>query len=66
MASIAAAGKMPTDKLAGLVGDVEPTRSLRAQRAYLSAFFDVQLRHCPDHGLLNGPSAAYREVSFID
>ncbi|MFJ9818614.1 alpha/beta hydrolase family protein [Streptomyces sp. NPDC101151] len=62
---IAAAGKMPADKLAGLVGDVEPARSLRAQRAYLSAFFDVHLRHRPDRGLLNGPSAAYPEVAFI-
>ncbi|MGW3497423.1 alpha/beta hydrolase family protein [Streptomyces sp. NPDC001020] len=64
--SIAAAGKMPADKLAGLVGDIEPARSLRAQRAYLSAFFDVHLRHCPEHGLLDGPSAAYPEVSFVD
>ncbi|MFI9235369.1 alpha/beta hydrolase family protein [Streptomyces sp. NPDC053079] len=63
---IAAAGNMPADRLAVLVGTVDPARSVRAQRAYLSEFFDVHLRHRPDRGLFDGPSAAHPEVSFID
>ncbi|MEH6372971.1 hypothetical protein V7793_01190 [Streptomyces sp. KLMMK] len=63
---LAAAGKMPADKAAGLIGTVDPTRSLRAQRAYLTAFFDMHLGHRPDHGLFDGPSTAHPEVSFID
>ncbi len=63
---VAGTGNMPADKLTGLVGTVDPARSVRAQRVYLSAFFDVHLRHHPDRGLFDGPSAAYPEMSFID
>ncbi|WP_283844082.1 hypothetical protein [Streptomyces barringtoniae] len=39
-------------------------RALRIQQAYPRAFFDLHLRHrrgC----LLDGPSAAFPEVSFL-
>ncbi|MGC0327549.1 putative dienelactone hydrolase [Streptomyces sp. SAI-170] len=63
---IAAAGAMPPDRLREAVGTVASARSLRVQRAYLSAFLDTHLRHRPDHGLFDGPSPAFPEVDFID
>jgi hypothetical protein len=62
---LAAAGLLPAGALADAVGTVDPCRSLRAQSAYLAAFFDLHLRHRSDHGLLDGPSAGYPEMSFV-
>ncbi|MBV9844076.1 MAG: lipase [Kutzneria sp.] len=47
-----------------LVGTVDPGRSVTAQRAYLTAFFDLHLRH-RDSGLFSGPSSRYPEMAFI-
>ncbi|WBP85434.1 hypothetical protein [Kitasatospora cathayae] len=63
--TLAAAGRLPASALADNVGTVDPCRSLRAQSAYLAAFFDLHLRHRSDHGLLDGPSADYPEMSFV-
>ncbi|WP_461122973.1 alpha/beta hydrolase family protein [Saccharothrix stipae] len=46
---------------APVVGTVDPARSTAAQRAHLTAFFDVHLRHRPSH-LFDGLSARYPEV----
>nr|WP_052477740.1 hypothetical protein [Kibdelosporangium sp. MJ126-NF4]CEL13635.1 Putative lipase [Kibdelosporangium sp. MJ126-NF4]CTQ99321.1 lipase [Kibdelosporangium sp. MJ126-NF4] len=46
------------------VGTIAPVRSIAAQRAYLTAFFDLHLRG-RDSGLLRGPSAEHPDVSFI-
>ncbi|MFC6092642.1 alpha/beta hydrolase family protein [Saccharothrix lopnurensis] len=45
------------------VGTVDPARSVAAQRAYLTAFFDRHLRHRPQR-LFDGPSDRYPEVEF--
>ncbi|MEU1377867.1 hypothetical protein ABZ442_30080 [Streptomyces triculaminicus] len=63
---LVSAGAMPADKRAGLIGAVDPRRSLRAQRAYLAGFFDVHLGGRPDRGLFDGPSPAHPDVSFVD
>ncbi|MFG2143773.1 alpha/beta hydrolase family protein [Streptomyces sp. NPDC048696] len=46
------------------VGTVDPARSVAAQRAYVSAFFDRWLRG-GDGALLDGPSARWPEVRFV-
>jgi predicted dienelactone hydrolase len=51
-------------QLAGLVGTIGGTRAVAIERAYLRAFFDLQLRH-HDDGLLDHPSAAYPEMRFV-
>ncbi|MFI1970538.1 alpha/beta hydrolase family protein [Streptomyces cinnamoneus] len=56
---------LPEGRLAQAVGTVPPGRSFQAQRAYVAAFFDLQLRH-RDDGLLDGPSRAYPEMRFVD
>ncbi|KOG62932.1 hydrolase [Streptomyces griseoflavus] len=47
-----------------LVGTVAPDRSVAAQRAYVTAFFDRWLRG-RDGKLLDGPSARYPEIRFV-
>jgi dienelactone hydrolase len=44
-------------------GWIEPGRAVAAERAYLAAFFDRELRG-RDNGLLDRPSARYPEVGF--
>jgi hypothetical protein len=51
-------------QLAGLVGTIGGTRAVVIERAYLRAFFDLQLRH-HDDGLLDHPSAAYPQMQFV-
>ncbi|MBL1110402.1 hypothetical protein JK361_38625 [Streptomyces sp. 5-8] len=63
---VAAAGMMPASEVTKTVGTVDSARSLHIQRTYLGAFFDLHLRHMPDHGLLDGPSPHYPEAVFID
>ncbi|MFD7654801.1 alpha/beta hydrolase family protein [Actinosynnema sp. NPDC059797] len=45
------------------VGTVDPGRSVAAQRAYVTAFFDQHLGHRPQR-LFDGPSDRYPEVEF--
>ena len=46
------------------IGPLDPDRAIRAQRDYLRAFFDRQLRH-HDNRLLAHPSPSYPDVRFI-
>lgn len=46
------------------VGTVDPVRSVGAQRAYLTAFFDRYLRGKPS-ALLDGPSPRYPDIRFL-
>ncbi|WP_083753303.1 twin-arginine translocation signal domain-containing protein [Actinosynnema sp. ALI-1.44] len=46
------------------IGTIAPARSIAAQRAYLTAFFDLHLRG-RDNGLLRGPSTEHPDVGFI-
>jgi hypothetical protein len=50
--------------LKGLLGTIDPARSLSAQRAYVGAFFDQHLRHRAQ-SLLRGPSPQHPEVRFV-
>jgi hypothetical protein len=52
-----------TSVMTALVGSVDPTRSVLAQRRYLSAFFDQTLRGRPE-SLLRGDSPKFPEVRF--
>lgn len=47
-----------------VIGTVDPGRSIAAQRAYLTAFFEQHLRHRPQR-LLDGPSAQHPDVRFL-
>jgi dienelactone hydrolase len=51
-------------QLAGLVGTIDPRRSVLIQRTYLRAFFDRVLRH-RDGDLLDHPSPRFPDVEFI-
>ncbi|MFC0505252.1 alpha/beta hydrolase family protein [Micromonospora costi] len=54
---------MSDDELRGFIGTLDPARAVRIQQAYPLAFFDLHLRQ-RGH-LLDGPSAAFPEVTFI-
>ncbi|MEU4350153.1 hydrolase [Streptomyces sp. NPDC023838] len=47
------------------VGAIDPVRSVAAQKAYVSAFFDRWLRGGDPAGLLDGASARWPEVRFV-
>lgn len=61
--AIAAAFDLPPATVAERLGTVDPAGSVRAQRAYLGAFFDQFLRGRPQT-LLRGPSPRHPEVVF--
>ncbi|MGW7614826.1 alpha/beta hydrolase family protein [Streptomyces antimycoticus] len=63
---IAARLGLPEKVVTGAIGTVDPERAVAVQRAYVPAFFDRELRHRDDAGLLDGPSARYPEVRFTD
>jgi hypothetical protein len=46
------------------IGTIPPGQAIAAQRAYIRAFFGLQLRHENNH-LLDGPSAQYPEIDFV-
>jgi hypothetical protein len=46
------------------IGTIAPGQAIAAQRAYIGAFFDLQLRHHDTH-LLAGPSSRYPEMDFV-
>ncbi|GGP35803.1 alpha/beta hydrolase family protein [Streptomyces melanogenes] len=49
------------------VGAIDPVRSVAAQKAYVSAFFDRWLRGREEAGrLLDGPSGRWPEVRFVE
>ena len=55
---------MSDEDLAGWIGTLDPARAVLIQQAYPLAFFDLHLRHRRGH-LLDGPSPAFPEVTFI-
>ncbi|MEU7595206.1 hydrolase [Streptomyces sp. NPDC039022] len=55
---------LPREAVEELVGTVAPERSVAAQRAYVTAFFDRWLRG-RDSGLLDGPSGRFPEIRFV-
>ncbi|MER8154777.1 hydrolase [Streptomyces sp. NPDC094472] len=62
---IAARLGLPEKVVTDAIGAVAPQRAVAVQRAYVPAFFDRELRHRDDAGLLDGPSARYPEVRFV-
>ncbi|MGW5445867.1 alpha/beta hydrolase family protein [Streptomyces asiaticus] len=57
---------LPEKVVTDAIGTVDPERAVAVQRAYVPAFFDRELRRRDDAGLLDGPSAGYPEVRFVD
>ncbi|MEU4563141.1 hydrolase [Actinoplanes sp. NPDC023936] len=55
---------MPPEDMAGLLGTIEPRRSVTVQRAYLRAFFDQHLQN-RDSRLLCAPHPRYPEIQFV-
>jgi hypothetical protein len=53
-------------RVAGVIGTIEPARAVAAERAYIGAFFDLQLRGLSSaNTLLSGPSPNYPEIQFL-
>ncbi|MFJ3216699.1 alpha/beta hydrolase family protein [Kitasatospora sp. NPDC086801] len=52
------------EQVRGMIGTLDPARAVRIQQAYPVAFFDQHLRHRPSR-LLDGPSAAFPEVTYL-
>ncbi|MEU6589971.1 acetylhydrolase [Streptomyces sp. NPDC046881] len=61
---LAEAVGMSDEELRGWIGTLDPARAVRIQQAYPLAFFDRHLRHRGGH-LLDGPSRAFPEVTFL-
>ena len=55
---------LPPDAVQGLIGAINPDRSIINQRAYLTAFFDLHLRGCHGHRL-DHPSPRFPEMHFL-
>jgi dienelactone hydrolase len=54
-------------RVSEVIGTIQPTRAVAAARAYIAAFFDLQLRGLPStNTLLSGPSPNYPEIQFLD
>ncbi|MHA6757503.1 alpha/beta hydrolase family protein [Streptacidiphilus sp. PAMC 29251] len=61
---LAKAAGMSDADLLDWVGTLAPARAVRIQQAYPLAFFDLHLRQRRGH-LLDGPSPAFPEVTFL-
>ena len=55
---------LPPDAVQQLIGTIDPHRSIINQRAYLTAFFTLHLRHRDNH-LLDRPSRRFPEMRFV-
>jgi dienelactone hydrolase len=55
---------LPPEVVLGAIGTIDPRRSIINQRVYLTAFFDLHLRH-RDNGLLKHPSPRFPETQFM-
>ena len=55
---------LPPDPVQQLIGTIDPHRSIINQRAYLTAFFTLHLRHRNNH-LLDRPSRRFPEMQFV-
>ncbi|MFD1932348.1 alpha/beta hydrolase family protein [Nonomuraea mangrovi] len=58
------AAALPKVPVADFVGTIDPGRSVSAQRAYVSAFFDLHLNRRPSR-LFDAPDTRFPEVSLI-
>ncbi|MGJ6961059.1 alpha/beta hydrolase family protein [Streptosporangium sp. G11] len=58
------AGKLGKVPVAEIIGTIDPERSVTAQRAYVTAFFDLHLRGRHTR-LFDGPARRYPEVKLI-
>jgi predicted dienelactone hydrolase len=56
--------QLPPDVVQGLIGTIDPHRSVLIQRAYLTAFFNLHLLH-RDGRLLTRPSPRFPEMQFL-
>ncbi|MEU8033418.1 acetylhydrolase, partial [Streptomyces sp. NPDC049099] len=61
---LAKAVGMSDEQLRAWTGTLDPARAVRIQQAYPLAFFDLHLRGRHGH-LLDGPSRAFPEVTFL-
>ena len=52
------------DAVQQIIGTIDPDRSITTQRAYLTAFFNMHLRHRDGH-LLDHPAPRFPEMQFI-
>jgi predicted dienelactone hydrolase len=53
-------------RVSDVIGTIQPTRAVAAERAYTSAFFDLHLRDLSSaNTLLSGPSPNYPEIQFL-
>jgi dienelactone hydrolase len=53
-------------RVAGVIGTIQPARAVAAERAYIGAFFDLQLRGLSSaNTLLSGPTPNYPEIQFL-
>ncbi|WP_371520025.1 alpha/beta hydrolase family protein [Kitasatospora sp. NBC_01300] len=52
------------EQVRGMIGTLDPARAVKIQQAYPVAFFDLHLRHRASR-LLDGPSAAFPEVTYL-
>ena len=68
LSQLAAAGIISASQAAEVVspyiGTIDPGQAIAAERAYIRAFFDLQLRH-RNHDLLDGPSDLYPQIEFL-
>ena len=55
---------LPPDAVQQLIGTIDPHRSIITQRAYLTAFFNLHVRHRDNH-LLDHPSHRFPEMQFL-
>jgi predicted dienelactone hydrolase len=55
---------LTSEQVTQAIGTLDPWRAVRAERRYVRAFFDLQLRHQDDH-LFSGPSPRYPEIQFV-
>jgi hypothetical protein len=53
-------------RVSEVIGTISPPRAVGAVRAYIAAFFDLQLRGLAGaNTLLSGPSRDYPEIRFV-
>ena len=58
--------RLTRERVAQVIGTVQPSRAVAAERAYIAAFFDLHLRNLPAAGrLLARPSPNYPEIQFL-
>jgi predicted dienelactone hydrolase len=58
--------RLTHERVAEVIGTIQPSRAVAAQRAYIAAFFDLHLRNLrAARKLLAGPSPNHPEIQFL-